>query len=191
MRDNMIPKTIIHLLSGGLDSVTMLYDLKAQGQNVHCALFDYKQQHVQELTFAKEHCHRLGVLWTTVELPPLGGLTEASWIVPFRNPIMLSIAVNLAVQAKADTITIACNADDHADFPDCRWEVFDAMNHAAKLSGYSIEICAPYLDWPKWKISGLARELGVPTDMIWTCYKGGAKPCGECPACKKLEAALA
>ena len=74
----MIPKTIIHLLSGGLDSVTMLYDLKAQGHSIHCVLFDYKQKHVQELTFAKGHCHRLGVLFTTIELPALGGLTEGS-----------------------------------------------------------------------------------------------------------------
>jgi len=92
----MIPKTIIHLLSGGLDSVTMLYDLKQQGHNIHCLLFDYKQRHAQELLWAKEHATRCGVLYTTMELPQLGGLTEQSWIVPNRNAVFLSVAGNVA-----------------------------------------------------------------------------------------------
>lgn len=186
----MIPKTIIHLLSGGLDSVTLLYDLKQQGHNVHCLLFDYKQRHVQELTFAIGHCKRLGVLWTTMEVPELGGLTEKDWVVPNRNAVLLSLAVNLAVRAKADTVTIGCNKEDATDFPDCRKTFLDAMNAAVKAAGYHIEICAPYLDWPKWKIGGLAREMSIPINEIWSCYRGGQKPCGKCPACLKLTKAL-
>ena len=187
---DVMPKTIVHLLSGGLDSVTMLYDLHGQGHKLHCVLFDYGQAHVQELTFAKGHCHRLGLLFTTIKLPKLGGLTDANWIVPFRNPIMLALAANIAIQADADEITIGCNRDDEEQFPDCRWAVLDAMNHALKLSGYSVQIAAPYLDKPKSWIGALAQEIGVPMHEIWTCYRGGAKPCGECPACKKLELAI-
>ena len=187
----MIPKTIIHLLSGGLDSVTMLYDLHAQGHSVHCLMFDYKQKHVQELTFAKGHCHRLGVLFTTIELPALGGLTEgSSWIVPNRNAILLSLAVNLAVKAGADTVTIGCNNEDEAGFPDCRQAFIQMFNNMLTTAEVRVEVCAPYLTWPKWKIAGLSRDLGVPLNEIWTCYKGGAEPCGECPACLKLNAAL-
>jgi 7-cyano-7-deazaguanine synthase len=186
----MIPKTIIHLLSGGLDSVTMLYDLKAQGHAVHCLLFDYRQRHAQELLWAKQHASKCGVLYTTMQLPELGGLTEQSWIVPNRNAVFLSVAVNVACKAGADTVTIGCNAEDADCFPDCRKAFLDAMNAAVHAAGYSVEICAPYLDWPKWKIGGLAREMGVQPHEIWTCYKGGEKPCGECPACKKLQAAL-
>lgn len=187
----MMPKTIIHLLSGGLDSVTMLYDLRQQGHNVHCLLFDYKQRHIQELTFAKGHCHRLGVLYTTMELPPLGGLTDDThWIVPNRNCILLSLAVNLAVQAKAETVTIGCNKDDEAGFPDCRMAFLQLFNTMLTAAEISVEVCAPYLDKSKAWIGGLAREMGVPTHEIWTCYRGGAKPCGECPACLKLAAAL-
>ena len=186
----MIPKIIVLLLSGGLDSVTLLYYLVGLGHKVHCVLFDYGQSHVQELTFAKQHCHRLGVLFTTVTLPKLGGLTDASWIVPFRNPIMLAIAANIAIQAGADEITIGCNKDDEEQFPDCRWAVLDAMNHALKLSGYTVQIAAPYLDKAKWEIGAMAREMGVPMHEIWTCYRGGEKPCGKCPACKKLESAM-
>lgn len=190
MDNFMQPKTIIHLLSGGLDSVTMLYDLKQQGHSVHCLLFDYKQRHVQELTFAKGHCHRLGVLYTTMELPLLGGLNDESWIVPNRNCILLALAVNLAVQAKADTVTIGCNKDDEAAFPDCRMAFLQLFNTLLKTAEVNVEVCAPYVDWPKWKIADLSKQLGVPVHEIWTCYRGGAKPCGECPACKKLEAAL-
>jgi len=191
MDSHMIPKTIIHLLSGGLDSVTMLYDLQQQGHNIHCLMFDYKQRHIQELKFARGHCHRLDVLYTTIELPELGGLKEEThWIVPGRNCIFLSLAVNLAVRAQADTVTIGCNKDDEAGFPDCRMAFLQLFNTMLITSGINIEVCAPYLDWPKWKIAGHAREMGVPSSEIWTCYKGGEKPCGECPACKKLNDAL-
>lgn len=186
----MITKHIIHLLSGGLDSVTMLYDLRQQGHSVHCLLFDYKQKHIQELTFAKGHCHRLGVLYTTMELPPLGGLTDESWIIPNRNCIMLSLAVNLAVQAKAETVTIGCNKDDESMFPDCRMAFLQLFNTMLTTAEIKVEVCAPYIDKMKWEIGGLAREFGVPSHEIWTCYRGGEKPCGECPACKKLADAL-
>jgi 7-cyano-7-deazaguanine synthase len=186
----MIPKTIVHLLSGGLDSVTMLYDLVGQGHFVHCVLFDYHQQHAQELTFAKVHCHRLNVMFTTVELPRLGGLTDGDWVVPFRNPIMLSIAVNIAVQAKADTVCIACNRDDREAFKDCQWAVIDALQHAVTLSGYQVELCAPYIDKRKWEILDLAKTFGIQMHETWSCYKGGTKPCGECPACLKLSEAM-
>ena len=140
------PKIIIHLLSGGLDSVTMLYHLHGEGHKIHCLLFDYKQRHAQELIFAKAHAKRLGLLYTVTELPALNGLTEKNWIVPNRNAILLSIAANLAVQATADTITIGCNADDESYFPDCRKAFLDAMNLAIKAAGYNVEVCAPFLD---------------------------------------------
>jgi 7-cyano-7-deazaguanine synthase len=185
----MIPKTIIHLLSGGLDSVTMLYDLKEQGHNVHALLFDYRQRHVQELEWAKYHAKLCGVLYTTMQLPELGGLTEQSWIVPNRNAIFLSVAVNVACQAKADTVTIGCNADDADYFPDCRQAFLDSMNAAVKAAGYNVEICAPYLDRNKSWIVNLARDMRIKLNELWTCYHGGEKPCGECPACKKLKLA--
>lgn len=181
---------MVILLSGGLDSTTLLYDLHGQGHSMHAVLFDYKQQHVQELLFAKAHCHRLGILFTVKELPALHGLTDENWVVPNRNMVMLSVAVNVAVQAGAQTIVIGCNKGDAAGFPDCRKEFIKAMNAAVLAAGYNIEICAPYLSMMKWEIAGIARDCGVPMCEIWTCYRGGAKPCGNCPACEKLAAAL-
>ena len=179
----MIPKTIIHLLSGGLDSVTMLYDLKAQGHNIHALLFDYRQRHKQELLWAKQHASKCGVIYTTMELPGLGGLTEQSWIVPNRNAVFLSVAVNVACQAGADTVTIGCNAEDADYFPDCRKAFLDAMNVAVRAAGYDVEICAPYLDKSKAWIARLASDFRIKANEIWTCYQPTDKgPCGKCPA---------
>ena len=177
---------IVHLLSGGLDSVTMLYEMHGDGCSVHCLLFDYRQPHVQELQWAKHHCHRLGVNYTTIDLPRLGGLTDGDWVVPFRNPVMLSIAVNIAVQAGADTVTIGCNKDDREQFPDCRWEVIDSLNHTITLCGYSVAIKTPYEGMRKWQIIAKAKALGINLYEMWSCYRGGAKPCMKCPACLKM-----
>lgn len=172
----------------------MLYDLVTQGCRVHCLLFDYRQRHVQEIDFAKLHCKRLNVQWTRVELPMLLGskLTDGqgSVVVPFRNPIMLSVAVNFAASIGADSVTIGCNADDAEMFPDCRWAAMDALNHAIKIAGYSVEICAPYVNQKKWWIARLGSDLKVPMFETWSCYEGGLEPCGKCLACEKRSEAL-
>lgn len=189
----MIPKHIVHLLSGGMDSVVMLYDLHAQGHKVHCVLFDYKQRHVQELIWARHHAQRLNLLYTTIEVPQLRGseLTDGRGgvIVPNRNAIFLSLAVNLAVAAKSDTITYACNKDDEEVFPDCRRAFVQAFNHLLLMTRIEVEVCTPYIDKAKWEIAELGLQLGVDFNETWSCYKGGKEPCGKCPACiKRVEA---
>lgn len=191
----MIPKTIIHLLSGGLDSVTMLYDMHGKGERVHALLFDYGQKHVQELQWAKHHCHRLKIIYTTSDIPQLHGseLTDGKGgvVVPNRNCIMLSLAVNLAVSAGARTVTYACNADDEAVFPDCRIAFVRAFNEMLQSQEIPVKIQAPYINKSKRWIAKRARELDIPIHETWSCYRGGQKPCGACPACLKLNEALA
>jgi len=186
MNNPHMQKRIVHLLSGGLDSVTMMYDLLSQGHSLHALMFDYRQRHRQELLCAKYHAKLAGVVFTVVDLPPLGGLTEQSWVVPNRNAIFLSIAVNFACESGSDTVTIGCNKDDEEQFPDCRRGFIEAMQKTVNESGYSVEICAPYIDKRKWEIAGIAKDMGINGSNIWTCYNGGLKPCGVCPACKKL-----
>ena len=186
MKNPFMNKKIIHLLSGGLDSVTMMYDLLNQGHSVHALMFDYRQRHRQELLCAKYHAKKAGVMFTVLDLPPLGGLTEQSWVVPNRNAIFLSVAVNFACESESDAVTIGCNKDDEEQFPDCRHGFIDAMQKTVNESGYRVEICAPYLHKRKWEIAGIAREMGIDGSSIWTCYNGGLKPCGTCPACVKL-----
>lgn len=190
----MIPKTIVHCNSGGLDSVTLLYDLQAQGHKIHSVSFNYRQRHVQEIQWAIHHARRLGVLWTVIELPELKGsaLTDGSGgvVVPNRNAIFLSHAVALAVHAGADTVTYACNADDEEVFPDCRRAFVQAFNHLLMSTEIQVEVCAPYMDKRKWQIADLARQLGVSFNETWSCYAGGTEPCGVCLACKIREDAL-
>jgi len=186
MKNPHMNKKIIHLLSGGLDSVTMMYDLLNQGHQLHALMFDYKQRHSQELLCAKYHAKLAGVVFTVVDLPPLGGLTEQSWVVPNRNAIFLSVAVNFACESGSDTVTIGCNKDDEEQFPDCRRGFIEAMQKTVNESGYSVEICAPYIEKRKWEIAGIAKDMGINGSNIWTCYNGGLKPCGVCPACLKL-----
>lgn len=188
-------KSAVHLLSGGLDSVVMLYDLHSQDVSLRPLLFDYKQRHVQELQWAKHHCLRLGIIYTTIELPQLlaSSITDgkaSSPVVPNRNAIMLSIAVNFAVSLGFHTVTYACNEDDAEMFPDCRPEFLAAFNSMIKAAGCKVEVKAPYIDKPKWWIAGMGRELAVALNETWSCYVGGVEPCGRCLACRKRAAAL-
>lgn len=191
----MIPRFVIHLLSGGLDSVVLLYDLLKQGCRVHALLFEYGQRHQVELDYAKSHCRETNTPFTIICLPTLQGsaLTDSGegFVVPFRNPIMLAMAVNLAVAQKADSVTIACNADDAEMFPDCRWAAMDALNHAIRISRLNVEICAPYVNKTKREIVAIGRTLGLDFTDTWSCYRGGNEPCGKCPACIKRTEALA
>lgn len=180
-------KTLL-LLSGGLDSTTLLYRRHAMfgPKSLHCLLFDYKQRHRQELLWAKQHCARLEVEFTTMDLPDLGGLTERSWVVPNRNAIFLSVAVNVAQSIGAGEVMIGCNADDAAMFPDCRMEFIEAMRAVCHAAGYRIGIEAPLVLMTKREIAEEASKLGIRYGEVWTCYKGGLKPCGRCPACVKF-----
>lgn len=191
----MKPATKLHLLSGGLDSVVMLYDMVHQGMVPHCLLFDYRQRHVQELIWAKHHVHRLKLMFTTMELPQLRGseLTDGSRgvIVPNRNAIMLSLAVNLAVSLNIGEVTYACNKDDEAMFPDCRMAFVQMFNTMLTTAEIPVEVVTPYMTKSKAWIAAHGQELGVKFDETWSCYAGGIDHCGECPACIKRKEAIA
>jgi 7-cyano-7-deazaguanine synthase len=181
--------TCVHLLSGGLDSVTMLHDLVSDNIPVFAVGVDYGQTHRNELEQAKLHAIKLGVKYETLVIPPLGGLNSESWIVPNRNSILVNLAVNVAVRARASLVTIGCNSDDAENFPDCRHEWIQATQKCVKLSGYSVEIKAPYIHLSKKKIAAKAQGFGISRrDLLW-CYKGDPDGCGTCGACEKMEAA--
>lgn len=153
-----------------------------------CLLFDYQQKHIKELKFATAHCDKLGVGFEVIQMPPLGGLTRENWVVKNRNAIMLSIAVNKAARLGVSTVTIGCNADDAEMFPDCRPEFFVAMNASVRAAGYNVEICTPYITLPKAAILRKSKEIGIELSQTWSCYEGMSEPCGECPACLKIQA---
>ena len=200
------------ILSGGLDSTTLLYDVVANGDETYALSFNYGQRHSCELKCAVTSCQKLSVPHVIVDLGQVGkellqgsaltsdiDVPEGSYeaesmkltVVPNRNMIMLSLATGYAVSIKADGVFYGAHAGDHAIYPDCRKEFVKAMQKVTKLCDWhQVELFAPYLDMDKGDIvmRGV-MDLGVPYEDTWTCYKGLTRACGKCGSCtERLEA---
>lgn len=199
------------LLSGGLDSAVSLWWAKKQGYQCEAVSFDYGQRHKKELRqaarLAKQakislHQVRFGLPWSESSLTDtkqaLPSRTVAhmpksipSTYVPGRNTIFLSFALSLADQISAQAIVIGANAIDYSGYPDCRGPYLAAFEKTATLGSRlgteakkNISILAPLLRLTKKEIVLLGTKLGVPLHLTWSCYKGGAHPCGKCDSCR-------
>ena len=200
----------ILIYSGGLDSTTLLYELR---EYIALAVsFDYGSKHnAREIAFARENCVRLGVPHLVIPLAfigdhfrsdlllsggeiPEGHYAEEnmkSTVVPFRNGIMLSIAIGLAESKGLDTVLLANHAGDHTVYPDCRPEFIEAMDAAASNGTFNgVRIVSPYCHITKRDIALRGRDLGVDFSKTWSCYKGGEKHCGRCGTCIERKEAL-
>ena len=204
----------VALVSGGLDSTTLAYHLDADGFALTLLSCDYGQRHRVELEYAARTAQRLGVPHEVADLTSVNrllagsALTDASidvpdghytddsmkaTIVPNRNAIMLSIAVGAAVASGADTVACAMHAGDHPIYPDCRPEfvaAFEAMSRVANdLPGFAV--LSPFVDWTKADIVRRGKELGVPFEDTWSCYRGADRHCGTCGTCVERREAFA
>lgn len=203
------PKKVIVILSGGLDSTTLLYDLhsrKDEFEIVSVLSFDYGQRHKKELVYASDTCIKLGLDHHEVNLEhlnfflggssltdnidvPEGHYEEENMkltVVPNRNMIMLSIAVGYAVSKGAELVAYGAHAGDHMIYPDCRPEFIQKMNEVCKIANFqSVEILAPYINVTKIEILQRGVMVGVPYKETWTCYKGLEKACGKCGSCQE------
>ena len=203
-------KTVL-LLSGGMDSTTLLYYLLNKGHEVYCLSFDYNQKHKKELLAAQEITrltntpHKVVDITGIHELINESSLTSnkpvpkghyedksmQSTVVPNRNMILLSLAIAYAVNIGADKVAYAAHSGDHAIYPDCRPEFFFKMNEVSKISNYnSVQVIAPFLKIDKIAIAEIGLRLQVPFNKTWTCYEGKDKPCGKCGACTERKEAL-
>lgn len=193
---HMITQPILALVSGGIDSVTGMYEMliKEKGLDVSALMFDYGQMHWKELDSARYHCELMNVPWQKVEInrvfqgrilsSRLVGGAGPSDVIHNRNSVMLSIATAIAAASNIQMVAYFCNKDDSKMFPDCRpafVDAMNAMNHAAEIN---VEIVTPYIEWTKKEIVERAREIGVDIDKTWSCYIGGTNPCGQCHACR-------
>jgi|SRR3990167_7080084 len=205
----MKEKAVI-ILSGGMDSTTLLYDIKEQGYDVYALSFDYNQKHKRELQFAKKTCMKLEVPHKIINLKVLNDLAPSSltrddWkvpeghyeeesmkqtVVPNRNMVMLSLAVSYAISIKATQLFIGAHAGDHAIYPDCRQEFIYALKKTIELCDWHIvSLQAPYIDKDKGDITIKGKELSVNYSLTQTCYNGKKLACGKCGACQeRLEA---
>lgn len=204
-------KDCIIVLSGGVDSVTMLYDY--QERIALAVSFDYGSNHnAREIPFARLHCERLGIphlvitldfmsryfnssLLQGAEAIPEGNYADEnmrSTVVPFRNGIMLSIAAGLAETHDLKYVMLANHGGDHTIYPDCRPEFVDAMSAAISAGTYSrTEVLAPYTNITKADIARRGKLLGLDYSETWSCYKGGEKHCGKCGTCVERREAFA
>ena len=193
------------LLSGGMDSVTVLYEAMRSHEVVACLSFDYGSKHnAKEIPFAKLHAERHGIPHHVVELDfmdklfksdllksggdiPEGHYAEESMkqtVVPFRNGIMLAVATGFAESVEAEGVVIAAHSGDHAIYPDCREPFMQAMGDAMQHGTYvDIELLRPFIDSDKAAIAKRGVELGIDFTETWSCYKGGDVHCGVCGTC--------
>jgi 7-cyano-7-deazaguanine synthase len=208
------------LLSGGLDSSTVLYLAKSEGYSCHALSFDYQQRHRRELVSARSIAIAAGTiehqvvnfdlrLWggsaltdDQVALPQDRDLAAMSasipvTYVPARNTIFLSFALAYAEAIGAGRVYIGVNALDYSGYPDCRPDYIDAMQSVFQLGtkqgreGNPIEIIAPLINLKKTEIIQLGDRLGVPWVQTWSCYSGDRVPCGVCDSCQLRLAAFA
>lgn len=207
---------VVLILSGGIDSSTLLYYLLHKGYEVHALTFFYGQRHAKEIESAKkivEEAKKIGFVdhrivdistiheliskgaITGSEMVPEGHYTEETQkitIVPNRNMILLSIAIGYAVKIGAREVYYAAHRSDVV-YPDCRKEFVKAFDTAVYLANIydQIELKAPFIDMTKIEIVKLGLELGVPYELTWSCYAGGERPCLKCGTCiERTEAFL-
>ncbi|MEO0967760.1 MAG: 7-cyano-7-deazaguanine synthase QueC [Cyanobacteria bacterium J06639_18] len=206
------------LLSGGLDSSTVLYQAHSDGCECYAISFDYQQRHRRELKSARLVAQAAGVVqhqvvnfdlrqWggsaltdSSLELPRDRDIAEMSQnipitYVPARNTIFLSLALAYAETIDANRVYIGVNALDYSGYPDCRPDYIQAMQEVFRLGtrqgreGQPIEIVTPLIDLKKTEIIQLGNKLGVPWELTWSCYAGEEKSCGVCDSCLlRLEA---
>lgn len=204
MKDTLI------ILSGGLDSTTLLYDYSD-----HVALaitFNYGSNHnKRELECAIYHCQKLGIEHIVIDLAFMGKYFKSSLlegadaipegnydednmkstVVPFRNGIMLSVAAGLAESRGLNRVMMANHSGDHTIYPDCRPEFVDAMKDAINFGTYiGVELVAPYTLLTKADIARRGKKLGINYAKTYSCYKGGEHHCGVCGTCRERREAL-
>lgn len=207
----MTGKDSILILSGGMDSVTMLHEFK---DRVALAVtFDYGSNHnAREAQCAAYNCQKLGIRHIIVPLDFMSkhfksSLLEGpdaipeghyasdnmkSTVVPFRNGVMLAVACGIAESQGLKRVMMANHSGDHTIYPDCRRPFVEAMSEAMRQGTYTgVTIDAPYTGLTKSDIARRGKCLGVDYAHTYSCYKGGEKHCGKCGTCVERKEALA
>jgi len=203
-------KKAVVLVSGGLDSATVLAMAVREGWQCHALSVDYGQRHRAELDAAAAVAQALGAAGhrvVRVDLGSFGGsaLTDRAiavptapsagipvTYVPARNTILLSLALAWAEVLEADAIFTGANAVDYSGYPDCRPEYLAAFESMANLAtrraveGHPIAVRSPIVRFSKADIVRRGHELGVDFSLTVSCYDADAdgRACGRCDSCR-------
>lgn len=206
------PRAVV-LLSGGLDSATVLAMAREQGYAVYALSMDYGQRHNAELTAARSVAKHLGAQAHEVvrlDLARFGGsaLTDTSLAVPTdgvsgedhipityvpaRNTVLLAVALSWAEAIDASAIFYGANAVDYSGYPDCRPAFVAAFERLANLAtkagveGHALQVLAPIINLRKSEIIREGLRLGVDYAMTVSCYQADdqGRACGRCDSCR-------
>ncbi len=213
------PPSAVVLLSGGMDSTTLLHYLvrRLHVEKVHAVSFRYGQKHERELEAARWQARAAGVTEhrfidvsffgdltagrsaltdATLGIPRLEDLDEAArrqppTYVPNRNMMLLSLAVAYAEARGVADVYYGAQAQDRYGYWDCTPEFLERVNALLALNrGTPVTVRAPFMTLRKADELRLGVELGVDYAHTWTCYAGGALPCGVCPTCEERAVAF-
>jgi 7-cyano-7-deazaguanine synthase len=216
MSDHKQKKAVV-LVSGGLDSATVLAMARAQHYGAYALSFDYGQRHRAELQAASRVATALGAVehkTITLDLAGIGGsaLTDAAiavpeqagegipvTYVPARNTVFLALALGWAEVIAAQDIFIGVNAVDYSGYPDCRPEFIAAFERTANLAtkagveGRPFHIHTPLIQLSKSQIIQAGLRLGVDYAMTVSCYQADeqGRACGRCDSCRLRRAGFA
>lgn len=208
---------VVAVVSGGIDSSTMLHLLHADTSinKIASITFDYGQKHDKEIAAAVAISRSLGIPHIVVDISNIQVLlrsalttedidvpevtataehydTLKSTVVPNRNAIFLSLAVGYAVSLGYDAVAYAAHWSDRGVYPDCRAEFVesfeDAMRKAIDMPDF--RILSPFINNDKSTIVTIGLDYDVPFDLTWSCYKGGEKHCGVCSTCRERKRAF-
>lgn len=203
-------KKAVILLSGGLDSVTVLAMAKEQGFECYTLSFHYGQRHEVELVAAQKLSKQVGAVEhkvITIDLRSIGGsaLTDTTidvpeqieegipvTYVPARNTVFLSIALGWAEVLSAQAIFVGVNAVDYSGYPDCRPQFIEAFEHLANVAtkasieGQKLSIRAPLINMTKADIIQQGIRLGIDYSQTISCYQADSQghACGRCDSCR-------
>lgn len=201
-------KNAVVLLSGGLDSATVLAIAREQGFECHALTVDYGQRHGAELDAARRVAASLGAthrvvsvdlaaiggsaLTSDIEVPDRGGRGIPVTYVPARNTVLLGLALGYAEVLGARDIFAGMNAVDYSGYPDCRPEFVRAFEALARVAtkagveGQRFRVHAPLMEMRKAEIIGRGVQLGVDYGLTVSCYRADAqgRACGRCDSCR-------
>ena len=202
----------IVILSGGMDSTTLLHFLAQANRQVYGISFFYGQRHKKELEFAEYWGKKLCQQWQQIDISFMQRIASHSalldsaidlphehythqnqqiTVVPNRNMVMTSIAVAWAENMGISQVYFGAHLNDRAIYPDCRHEFVEALSRATQLATYTqVQIEAPFVSKSKGEIVMLGQRLGVDYQHTWSCYQGGEKHCGKCATCQERKEAF-
>lgn len=200
-------KLAVVLVSGGMDSSTLLEFVKYQGWNAHAVNIDYNQRHRREIKATKELCKKLLVPLEqlkfdltqfgdspltnkSIDVPRQDEKQQRVTVVGYRNTFFTTMAAAYAQTVGSHDIFIAPCKEDFENYKDCRQDFYDSLEKTLTLGsteeGYEIKIHTPFVEMSKDQIIKLGVELD-PSGWLYknsyTCYKGEEKHCGVCDAC--------